>query len=89
MPLIKINKIVLTSPCSTTAYNISHTVTGSLNFSTSTDIFIDNDTYQGPGVYTLFTGFSSVSGVNNLNIVGQSICSGVMVTGNSITVTLN
>jgi|LakMenEpi03Aug12_release.lakeMendotaPanAssembly.Ray.scaffolds.fasta_scaffold3510890_1 hypothetical protein len=89
MPLIKIHKINLALQCSTTLYDISHIVTGPLVLAPSTDIFIDDETYQGPGIYKLFSGFSSVTGITNLNIVGRSICSGVAVSGNSIVVTLN
>ena len=89
MPLIKIHKINLTPQCSTVLYDISHIVTGSLNIAPATDIFIDDETYRGPGIYKLFSGFSSVTGITNLNIVGRSICSEVAISGDSVVVTLN
>lgn len=89
MPLVKVLRRNLAPACGTTQYNIGHIVTGSLSFAQTTDIFIDDETYQGPGIYTLFTGFSSAGGVGNLNIVGRSVCENVKVLGNSIVVTLN
>jgi hypothetical protein len=89
MPLVIIKKKIIKLCNDSVIYDISHKVTGSLVFAPGTDIFINDDVYQGPGVYRLFTGYSSVTGVGNLNIVGQSVCSAPVVSGNYIVTILN
>ena len=89
MPLVLIKRKILRACNDSVIYDISHKVTGSLVLAPGTDVFINDDVYQGPGVYRLFTGYSSVSGVGNLNIVGQSVCSVPAVSGDYIVTILN
>lgn len=89
MPLVLIKRKILRACNDSVIYDISHKVTGSLTITPGTDVFINDDVYQGPGVYRLFTGYSSVTGVGNLNIVGQSVCSAPDVSGNYIITILN
>lgn len=64
MPLVKVHRLY-----SSTIYDIAHTVSGSLNFGTATNIEISDALYQGPGIYQLYKGYTSVTGIENLQMV--------------------
>jgi hypothetical protein len=72
-----------------TTYDIAHTVSGSLTFGGKADIFINDDQYQGPGLYKLFKGFNSVSGWEYLNMVSHAYTRGFRVNNNEISIRLN